>query len=159
LLHKGAWIKFKGYAYSQLAQIREKTSAQNPKRAASIAKHGYDLKYAVHLVRLLAEVEQILIEGDLDIERNREQLKAVRRGEWTLTQVEDYFTFKERSLEDAYIKSTLPTGPDEERVKTILLECLEMHYGNLDSAVTRHPKLDHLLTDLQIVVDKYKRRG
>ena len=50
-LHKGAWHKFKGYAYAQMAKIRTKTNANNEKRAASIAAHGYDLKFAYHIVR------------------------------------------------------------------------------------------------------------
>lgn len=81
------------------------------------------------MVRLLNEVEQILTEHDLDLERNREQLKAIRRGEWTQEDVENYFASKERDLETLYTESKLRYKPDEEKLKDLLLNCLEHHYG------------------------------
>lgn len=134
-LHKGSWHKFKGYAYSQLHKMR--TKDPQGKRRETVEKYGYDVKFAYHLVRLLNEVEQILTEHDLDLERNREQLKAIRAGEWTMSQVEDYFTTKERELESVYTNSTLRYGPDEEGIKTLLLYVLEEHYGNLGRAIVR----------------------
>jgi uncharacterized protein len=80
-LHKGAWPKFKGYAYSQLHKLTNKTPQD--KRALLVEKHGYDVKFAYHVVRLLTEVEMILMEEDIALQRNNEQLKAIRRGEWT----------------------------------------------------------------------------
>ena len=154
-LHKGAWHKFKGYAYAQMSKIGNKVNASNPKRADSIAAHGYDVKFAYHVVRLLNEVEQIMVEGDLDLERNREQLKSIRRGEWTIEQLHEYFTAKEASLEATYVASTLPHSADEAKIKTILLECLETHYGNLDDAIARNPSLDRLLDDLRVLVARY----
>ncbi len=132
-LHKGAWPRYKGYSFSQLHKMRNKS--HKGKRKKDVEKFGFDLKYAYHIVRLLNFVEQILIEGDLTLDRNREQLKAIRRGEWTLEQVESYFTQKEKSLEDVYNKSTLPWGPDEKEIKKILLYCLEEYYGDLHSCV------------------------
>ena len=154
-LHKGSWHKFKGYAYAQMAKIRTKSNASNEKRAASIVEHGYDLKFAYHIVRLLNEVEQILVEGDLDLQRNREQLKEIRRGEWTLEQVETYFENKERALEATYAASKLPHGPDEALIKKLLLECLEQHYGDLSSAVVRDVNVEAMVRDLRTVLDKY----
>lgn len=71
-LHKGAWHKFKGYAYSQVHKMRIKNPEPGSTRYEMIQKYGYDLKFAYHVVRLLNEIEQILIEYDLDLERNRE---------------------------------------------------------------------------------------
>ena len=64
-------------------------------RQKIIEEFGYDVKFAYHVVRLLNEVEQILVEEDLDLARNKEQLKAIRRGEWSQQAVEDYFTNKD----------------------------------------------------------------
>lgn len=154
-LHKGSWHKFKGYAYAQMAKIRNKVNANNEKRAASIAEHGYDLKFAYHIVRLLNEVEQILVEGDLDLQRNREQLKEIRRGEWTIDQVETYFETKERALEATYAASALPHSPDEDRIKRLLLNCLEQHYGNLTAAVSLDVNVEAMVRDIRSVLDKY----
>ena len=155
-LHKGAWHKFKGYAYAQASKIRNKVNSSNDKRAAEIARFGYDLKFAYHCVRLMNEVEQILVEGDLDLQRNREQLKSIRRGEWTLEQFEAYFQNKEHALETAYANSKLPHGPDEDRLKRLLMSCLEHHYGSLSQAVAVQPEMHSLLTDLQWLVDRYR---
>jgi hypothetical protein len=86
------------------------------------------------------EVEQILVEEDLDLERNREQLKSIRRGDWTLPEIEKYFAEKELSLEKLYTSSILRHSPDEEGIKKLLMECLEMHYGNLDACVVQPDK-------------------
>ncbi|MFW6014809.1 MAG: DNA polymerase beta superfamily protein [bacterium] len=154
-LHKGGFHKFKGYAFSQL----NKTKKKNPegKRKEIVDKYGYDLKFATHLVRLLNEIEQILIEGDLDLERNREQLKSIRRGEWKLQEIEDYFTQKERSLEDLYSRSSLPYGPDEKTIKNILMECLEEYYGSLDNCIKKDSDSNMILNELKEIVRKYDR--
>jgi len=105
------------------------------KRIEGIVKYGYDVKFAYHIVRLLNEVEQILTEHDLDLERNREQLKAIRRGEWTLLEVETYFASKELALEKVYSESTLRYSANEDEIKQILMDCLEMHFGSLERAI------------------------
>jgi len=115
-------------------------SGKPTKRMDAIAKHGYDVKFAYHIVRLLNEVEQILVEHDLDIQRNREQLKSIRRGDWTLEQLETYFEEKELELEKIYLSSTLRHSPDEEGIKKLLMECLEMHYGSLEKCVVQPNK-------------------
>lgn len=116
-------------------------NGEKSKRERAVIEHGYDLKYSYHLVRLLSECEQILIEGDLDLTRNREQLKAIRRGEWTIDQVKEHFADKEKSLEILYGKTKLQHRPDEKVIKKILMECLEMHYGTLSKAEIEQPNL------------------
>lgn len=81
-LHKGSWHKFKGYAYSQLSKAENSIPAEGTKRREDYDKYGYSLKFAYHVIRLLDEIDQILTEGDLDLTRNKEQLKSIRRGEW-----------------------------------------------------------------------------
>jgi len=132
-LHKKSFHTYKGYAYSQMHKITNKTA--EGKRVEIIEKYGYDVKFAYHVVRLLNESEQILTEGDLDLRKNCEQLKSIRRGEWPIAKIVEYFESKEKSLEELYNKSTLPHGPDEEAIKEILLNCLEAHYGSLSAAV------------------------
>jgi predicted nucleotidyltransferase len=154
-LHKGSYHKFRGYAYAQLHKIGTKANSKNPKRQASIDEHGYDVKFAYHVIRLALEGEQILIEHDLDIEKNREVLKSVRRGEWTEEKLRDWFDEKEKHLEELYTKSTLRHSPDEEAIKDLLMTCLEEHYGSLDTAVKREVPVDKMISELKAVLDKY----
>ena len=134
-LHRGAWHKFKGYAYAQLHKMEIKTPQEGSRRAETVKEFGFDLKFAYQIVRLLDEVEQILTTGDVDLTRDKERLKAIRRGEWTAAQIKEWFTVKERDLEAAYQNSPLPYSPDEPRIKALLLECLEAHYGSLEKAL------------------------
>lgn len=151
-LHKGSWHKFKGYAYSQMHKMNSKTP--EGKRKELVEKYGYDVKFAYHIVRLLNEVEQILIEGDLDLERNREQLKSIRRGEWTETQIKDHFHDKEKELESVYLASSLPHRPDEKKIKKVLLECLEMHWGNLENVITNVDKYVKAVDDIRSILSR-----
>ena len=155
-LHKGSWHKFRGYAYAQLSKIKNKSNSSNPKRQASIDEFGYDVKFAYHVVRLLLEIEQILAEGDLTLDRNSEILKSIRRGEWELERLQEWFDNKEKSLETLYASSNIPYQPDEHKIKQVLMECLEMHYGSLSSAIKIQPEIDTLINEMQSLIDKYK---
>lgn len=141
-LSKKCWNTYKQYAYSQLHKMKSK----NPigKRKEEREKYGFDLKFSYNLVRLLEECNQILATGDLDLMANREQLKSIRRGEWTREDVEKYFQNKEKILENLYAQSNLPMQVDEIKIKQVLLQCLEHHYGNISKCVTI-PDKDNIL--------------
>jgi predicted nucleotidyltransferase len=153
-LHKGAWPKFKGYAYSQL----HKLSIKQPKgkRAELVERQGFDTKFGYHIVRLLSEVEQILVEGDIDLQRDNEQLKAIRRGEWTEGRLRRWFAEKESDLERAYAASTLRPAPDEGRIKALLMACLEEHYGSLESCVVEPDRAAVALRNIQAELERVK---
>lgn len=155
-LHKGCYHKFKRYAYAQMSKIQNKANSSNPKRAETIEKFGYDLKFAYHLVRLLNEAEQILMEHDLDLQKNNEQLKSIRRGEWTIDELYRYFQEKEKNLEELYVKSDLRIKPDEDALKKLLIECLEIHYGSLEKLIKQETNSSELLKELENLVRKYQ---
>lgn len=151
-LHKGSFYRYKGYAYSQVSKL--KSQRREGRRAPIVAKFGYDLDFAYNCVRLLNEIEQILLEGNLDLQRNKEQLKSIRRGEWLLEDVLDYFTKKESLLEKAYIDSQLPNYPDEEKIKALLLLCLEQHFGSLDNHVVTDSLYTKGLQEIKAILDR-----
>lgn len=153
-LHKGAWAKFKGYAYSQLHKIAIKQP--EGKRKELVAEHGYDVKFAYHVVRLVGEVEQILTEGDVDLQRDNERLKAIRRGEWTEDRLRSWFDDKEKQLERAWAESKLPAKPDEAKIKDLLMRCLEEHYGRLDACVVDPDRAVAALRAVQAELDRVR---
>ena len=114
-LHRGCFHKFKGYAYSQLNKMKVKEGNPDSKRFESYQKYGYDVKFGYHVIRLIDEVEQLLTLGDMDLMRAKEMMKSVRRGEWTVDEIETYFNDKEKTLEKMYSESKLPHSPDEEK--------------------------------------------
>ena len=155
-LHKKCWHTFKGYAYAQMKKIRSKERESSARREL-IEKFGYDTKFGYHLVRLLNEVEQIMIEGDLDLMRNCEQLKDIRNGMWTEEQLEAYFAMKEVALEEVYNKSTLQWGPDEQAIKELLLNVLEEHYGSLEKCVVKEDAVLIALRKIIAATDEARR--
>ena len=60
-----------------MKKIKGGANRANPKRQASVEEYGYDIKFGYHVVRLMLEVEQIMIEGDLDLLRNTDQLLSI----------------------------------------------------------------------------------
>ena len=129
---------------------------QNAKRRADIIRNGYSTKEGYHVVRLALQCEQVLSEGDLDLERNSGILKAIRRGEWSFEHLVDWFSQKEKSLEEIHAKTKLPYSPDETAIKTLLLECLEMHYGSISDAIQVEVPVEKMLAEMQAVIDRYK---
>lgn len=154
-LHKGSYHKFRGYAMSQMSKINKRTGRANEKRQASIEKYGFDVKFAYHVVRLLLECEQVLATGDLVLDRDSEVYKAIRRGEWTLDRLQAWAEEKERGLETLYANSNLPDRPDEEGIKRVLIDCLEMHYGSLEDAVVEQDKHARLVRELHEVLRRH----
>lgn len=153
-LHKGCWHKFKGYAYAQLNAMGSK----NPigKRKELVERHGFDCKFAYHVVRLLDEAEQILTLGDINLRRNAEHLKAIRRGDVSEEDIRKWAADKEAQLESVYHTSTLPYSPDEAAIKALLLECLEHHYGSLEKAVVVEGAAETALRQIAEIVDKLR---
>lgn len=156
-LHKGSWHKFRGYAYSQLHKMAGKRPEAGSKRQKLREEFGFDVKFAYHVVRLLDEAEQILANGDIDLRRNREQLKAIRRGEMSEEEIREWASSKEKYLEELYHTSTLQHSPDEEKIKKLLLECLEEHYGSLENCLVQPDAALQALREVQEVLDRNAR--
>lgn len=130
------------------------------KRALNTKLFGYDVKFAYHIIRLLSEVEEILTDHTLTLDRydRREMLKDIRAGNWSLQQIRDYFVNKEKELDKLYQSSTLRHSPDESAIKQLLLNILESHYGNLEKAVvvSDNAALNNALQDISMTVAKYQ---
>lgn len=126
-LSKKCWHTFKGYAYSQMHKLKFKKNTTG-KRKALIEKYGYDIKFAYHIVRLLNEVEQIMVEHDIDLMVNRKQLISIRQGEWKEQEIYDYFVDKEKQLEEVYLTSSLRMKPDWKSISENLNVMISMYY-------------------------------
>jgi predicted nucleotidyltransferase len=154
-LSKKCWHTFKGYSFSQLHKMSSKTPDPTGKRIKLREQFGYDVKFGMHLVRLLGEVEQILATGDIDLQRDKEMLKDIRRGNWTEQQVRDYFMDQQPRLENLYHTSkAVPHEPDEPAIKALLLECLEHHYGSLSQAVVVEGKAEQAVREIKAVIER-----
>jgi hypothetical protein len=96
------------------------------------------------------------MEGDVDLQRNNEQLKAIRRGEWTEERLRQWFADKESHLERAYAESTLRATPDEPKIKALLLAALEDHYGSLEGCLVDPDRAVVALRNIQEELERVK---
>ena len=105
---------------------------RNEARYQNNQEHGknYDSKNMMHTFRLLDMAKEILETGKINVQRpNREELLAIRRGEWAYEDLMKKATEKMEEIEAAYRISPLPEEPDTVRVKTLLVEMREELYG------------------------------
>jgi len=116
---------------------------------------SFDLKFSYHIVRLLGFAEQILATHDLDIQQDRERLKAIRRGEWTQEDIHNFFNEKEKQLEELYRSSTLQEECSEAKLHQLLMDCLETHYGSLRNIVVRKDEALMALKDIAKIVERF----
>jgi predicted nucleotidyltransferase len=153
-LSKKAWHTFKGYSYQMMHKLNNKKPTG--KRLKLVEEFGYDVKFAYHCVRLLDEIEQILELGDIDLQRDKERLKEIRRGGFSLENIKLYVSNKKVHLEKLYEECALPYEPREEEIKELLMNCLEHHYGCLDNIISRESRDQKILNDMQSVLDNYR---
>jgi predicted nucleotidyltransferase len=81
-------------------------------------------KHVMHLIRLLLSGIEALRTGivPVRVERHREELLAIRRGETAWEEVEIWRKSLHRDFEAAYAATKLPDRPDYERANGFLIE-------------------------------------
>ena len=111
--------KFWGYCQSQILKAQKNDTP------------GRDLKYYYHLVRLVNELEYILIFNNLNLQSNTKILTDIRQGLMTPQEVFNYFENKKIIVEDLIKKTTLPKFPDNIFVKFTLNNIIKSYYENI----------------------------
>ena len=82
-------------------------------RSELYSEHGYDTKFASHMIRLLHEGIELLTEGTirLPLTHVREVL-AIKEGQWSYEHVMDHADHLKQLADLAYVKSDLPKKPN-----------------------------------------------
>lgn len=153
-LHKGCYQEFQGYALSQLKKMNTNKENTSGHRRELREKFGFDVKFAVNIVRLSLECQQILETGDLDLQANKEKLKSILRGDMNKTDIENWFAEKEKYLEKLYETSKIPNNPNQEKIQQLLYNCLEEHFGTLDKAIVIPEKNTEILRQIKELCEK-----
>ena len=130
-LSEKAFHTFRGMAFSHLNRIKNRKRKPEGNRAELAEKYGYDTKDASYCLRLIWELEEVLFEGDLHIDRFGDEIIAVRNGKYKLHEVIDIFEKKSAEIEFRRRNSVIPYFPDENKIKDLLVDCLEEKYGSL----------------------------
>jgi hypothetical protein len=99
-------------------------SYQPDVRQKYVDKFGYDTKAGYHSVRLVEEAKQMLVEGDLDLQRHREMLLEIRRGEWPEEKLVAYFRQQaavvESLLDTSHLRETTDGGALDELLENFV---------------------------------------
>lgn len=123
---------FTGYAYGQLHRMTHHAyeGHMGTKRKTLVDKYGYDCKNAAHLIRLLRMGAEFLKDGELEVERrDANQLLEIKMGEWTLEQVQKEADWGFKMAEMAYQNTTLPLGPDMDKVNKLAIDVIRLSLG------------------------------
>jgi len=76
-----------GFAKSQIMKMRKHEQEMGAKRKELYAKFGYDVKYASHAIRLIFQLEELLLTGKITFPydaRTTKLLKSIKQGEMSL---------------------------------------------------------------------------
>lgn len=131
-LSKRAYNAFKGYAHSQLSKLdkSEHHGYMGEKRKRLVEQHGYDTKYASHLIRLLRMgIEYLSGEGVVVPRPDADMLLSIKRGEWKHREVVDLARSLFDDLEETRDASPLPDHPDESRIERTLMSVVAGYHG------------------------------
>jgi len=124
---KKAYHSFTGYAYAQLKKMTHLAHQgyMGEKRKALVAKYGYDCKNAAHCIRLLKMGMEYLVEGRLNVaRRDAPMLLDIKRGLWSLEDVQAEAKKLFALADEAYVKSSLPSEPDYDKVNDLVMDVL-----------------------------------
>jgi len=126
-LSKKSYHTFRGYAHSQKRKILTKVA--EGKRVAIIEKHGYDTKFAMHLMRLLYEGLDIMVSREIIYPcPHRKQLRAIRHGEWKLEKVLSEAERIEHLIDEAYVRSDLQHSANQKEIEELQMSLLEEYW-------------------------------
>lgn len=122
---KALYPAFIGYAKGQMYKMTHYTHQgyMGDKRKQIVAKYGYDVKNAAHMIRLLRMGVEALETGTMKVLRpDAHEIISIKKGEWTIEQVIREATLLFDRAEKAMVNSTLPDKPDRNKINNMVTD-------------------------------------
>jgi predicted nucleotidyltransferase len=127
-LSKKAYHTFKGYSYAQRNKLMIKKENITG-RTELVEKYGYDTKFASHLIRLLLECHQILVEGTITLPLPQNNyIRDIKLGKYSLDEIFTKAEELEKLVDLAYTTSTLQNHCDENDINVLQMNLLEYYW-------------------------------
>lgn len=127
-ISKKAYHTFKGYSYSQRKKLEVKRMNMTG-RTELAEKFGYDTKFASHLIRLLLEGQQLLMEGKLTLPLPQNNLvRDIKIGKFSLNWVLDKAVELEKLVDLAYTNSKLQYSADLKAINELQIQLIEDYW-------------------------------
>lgn len=130
-LSKHAGFRHAGYARAQRDAMLGRTNNRT-NRPELVQLHGYDTKYASHMIRVLLAGLDLVRERTIHLPMKPEQielLQEIRRGELELADLVTLSEKLENDLSDETEASDLPDSVDYEVMSDLLREVRNEHLG------------------------------
>ncbi|MCU0690049.1 MAG: nucleotidyltransferase domain-containing protein [Polyangiaceae bacterium] len=124
IVSRQAGRRFLGYMQAQRERLLGVRGQKRIRRPELVEQHGYDTKYAMHLLRLGVQGKELLETGQLTLpmdEASRSQLMAVRQGRVELSGVIEWAEDLEARVTALLDTSPLPEHPDTAAVQEWML--------------------------------------
>lgn len=123
--------RFLGYMQAQREQMLGLRGKKHTNRPELIALHGFDTKFAYHMVRLGLQGVELLTTGKITLpiaDPDRTWLRELREGKHTMTEAIDRATFLEAQLLELRDSSDLPNHPDYDRANRWLIDTYQREW-------------------------------
>lgn len=137
-LTKRCATTYLGYAEDQLEKMQrsDAPSSRSEKRTKLVELYGYDVKFAMHLVRLCHTGIEVLRDGELNVRRpDAEELVEIRNGKYSFPDMIEYSEELIQQMREAEDHCTLPSKPDYDLVNRKLIDIVERYLKENDNAV------------------------
>ena len=122
-LAKGHVKPFIGFADDQMKRLLGQKGQKNVHRAEIEEKHGYDTKYAMHVIRLYGEAKELMEYGRITLPRpNRAELIDIRKGKYSLSDIQELGIQLESEALAAQATSPLPDRVDRDAISRLLAD-------------------------------------
>jgi len=90
------------------------------KRKALVDKYGFDCKNAMCLIRILRVGVEFFNDNVFNVERfDNNELIEIKMGEWGIQRVRDEADRLLKLLDEAYVRSDLPVGPNSDEINKL----------------------------------------
>lgn len=133
-ISKKAAKQYLGFSNSQRMRLTgERGMGRHGQRPDLVEKFGYDVKFAMHYVRLLYECRELLAHSYLTLPRpdnERRHLIDIRSGKYTQAEVFKAGDELRRECESLLLSSQMPENVDKEFLSPILSDAYESHWND-----------------------------
>lgn len=123
-ISKDAGHRFLGYMRSQRDALTGKRNKKT-NRPELVHTHGYDTKFAYHMIRLGILGKELMRTGRMELPMNgyqRAYLLDIRSGRIDKDEVLEYSYELDKYLQDAIEYSKLPEHPDRDAINSLLID-------------------------------------
>lgn len=135
-LSNAVYKSFCGYASSQLHKMTNwgegsfKSGYMGKKRKELVDKYGYDVKNSCHLIRLLRMGIELLMTGEVNVERpDANYLIDIKQGKYSLSHIVEESERLFGIIHEALVKSVLPNKLNIKKIDELLIEIISSKHS------------------------------